>query len=162
MSTFSYSGSFALAGAGVNGATIHAYKGSRFSSAPALGASPPGGSPDASATTGDTAGFDGAFVVQLPTSEDYYVSVTWLATTYWQGPVYGVFADGTAQGGSSAAGVISPLGGDATSLPLAGGTVTGPIVLPGNPSTALQAVPQQYVAATVLVTSPIFLALNYD
>lgn len=32
-------------------------------------------------------------------------------------------------------------------LPLAGGTMTGAIVLPGNPSTALQAAPKQYVDA---------------
>lgn len=34
---------------------------------------------------------------------------------------------------------------DSTKLPLAGGTMTGNIVLPGNPSSALQAAPKQYV-----------------
>ncbi|MGC5562807.1 hypothetical protein ACPYPG_08190 [Streptomyces sp. FR-108] len=38
-------------------------------------------------------------------------------------------------------------------LPLAGGTVSGAIVLPGNPSTALQAAPKQYVDATVAAVS---------
>lgn len=32
-----------------------------------------------------------------------------------------------------------------TGLPLSGGTVTGPIVLPGNPTASLQAAPKQYI-----------------
>lgn len=36
---------------------------------------------------------------------------------------------------------------EALKLPKAGGTMTGPIVLPGNPSTSLQAAPKQYVDA---------------
>jgi hypothetical protein len=36
---------------------------------------------------------------------------------------------------------------DATKLPLSGGTLTGPLILSGNPSTALGAAPKQYVDA---------------
>lgn len=108
MATFTYTSGFSLSGVGVNGLTVNAYKASRFTSAPALNASPPGGSPDATATTGVSAGYNGGFAVALPTSEAYYVSVADAGTTYWLGPVYGVFEDGTAEGGSAAAGTIDP------------------------------------------------------
>src|SRR5579872_972824 len=101
--TYTYTSSFSIGGAGINGATVNAYKASRFSSAPALNASPPGGGADATTTTGTTAGFNGAFAIALPTFEDYYVSVSYGGTTYWQGPVYGFFADGTAQCGTAPA-----------------------------------------------------------
>jgi len=39
-------------------------------------------------------------------------------------------------------------------LPLVGGTMTGPIVLPGNPTTALQAAPKQYVDAMPIGVNP--------
>lgn len=38
-------------------------------------------------------------------------------------------------------------------LPKSGGTMTGPITLPGNPSGALQAVPKQYVDAKIVAGS---------
>ena len=106
--TFTYSNSFSNAGAGINGLTVNAYMASRFSGVPALGASPPSGSPDATTTTGSAAGFNGAFSIALPTSEDYYVSVSYLGTLYWIGPVYGVFADGVAQGGTAGPGSTAP------------------------------------------------------
>ena len=43
--------------------------------------------------------------------------------------------------------VVAPVTG--TYLPLAGGTMTGPVVLAGNPTGALQAAPKQYVDASV-------------
>lgn len=106
--TFTYAGSFSVAGTGIDGVTVNAWKGSRFTSAPAMNAAPPGGSPDVTATTGESAGYDGAFAIALPSSEDYYLSITYLGTTYWQGPVYGMFEDGTAQGGTATPGTISP------------------------------------------------------
>jgi hypothetical protein len=39
-------------------------------------------------------------------------------------------------------------------LPLVGGTMTGPIVLPGNPTTTLQAAPKQYVDAMPIGVNP--------
>jgi hypothetical protein len=41
----------------------------------------------------------------------------------------------------------------ANDLPLAGGTITGPLVLPGNPTSALQAAPKQYVDSVASTAS---------
>lgn len=106
MATYTYTDSFSVGGVGVNGATVNAYRASRFSGVPALNASAPG-SADATTTTGSTAGFNGSFAIALPTFEDYYISVTYLANTYWKGPVSQPFADGTgALGGSASAGTL--------------------------------------------------------
>ena len=105
MATYTYTSSFSVGGVGINGATVNAYRASRFSSEPALNASAPG-SADATTTTAAAAGFNGAFQIALPTFENYYISVTYLSNTYWVGPVSQMFADGTAQGGTAAAGTM--------------------------------------------------------
>lgn len=89
MTTFSYAGSFIDSGAGVNGATVSAYKASRFSTPPIKDANPPVGAADATATTDSDYGSDGAFVLEFPTPESYYIVVTHSGVKYWQGPVYG-------------------------------------------------------------------------
>ena len=43
----------------------------------------------------------------------------------------------------------------ATSLPLSGGTLTGPVSLPANPASALQAAPKQYVDSQVTTALPL-------
>lgn len=108
--TYTYASSFSVAGVGINGATVNAYRASRFSGVPALNASPPG-SADATTTTGTAAGFAGAFQIALPTFEDYYISVTSSGTTYWVGPVSQPFQDGTgALGNTAAAGTLGITG----------------------------------------------------
>lgn len=97
--TFPYAGSFSIAGVGVNAAAVTAWDVSRFGSPPALNDAPPVGAPDASATTGPTSGFDGAYVVDLPTTDEYYVLVTYSGVRYWQGPVAGAGAGGGGGGG---------------------------------------------------------------
>lgn len=44
------------------------------------------------------------------------------------------------------------------SLETAGGTMTGPIVLPGNPASGLQAAPKQYVDASKAATETVYSA----
>lgn len=124
MATYTYSDVFSIAGVGQNGAPVSAYKASRFSSPPALNATPPGGGTDATATTGDPAGCDGAFSIALPTSEDYYISVVSGVNTYWKGPVSQLYADGVAQGGVAPAGTLPPFrsGFDVT------GTLDSPVL----------------------------------
>lgn len=155
MATFTYASGFSQDGIGVDGLTVSAYKASRFSSAPALNASPPGGGADATTTTGTATGFSGSFAIALPTSEAYYVTVTNGGTAYWVGPVYGVFEDGTAEGGSAAAGTMDPLGGVAGFAPLASpaltGTPTAPTASSGTNTTQLATAAFVQTAAGLLI-----------
>lgn len=105
--TYTYTDTFSVAGVGINGVSISAYKGSRFSSPPALGAAPPGGGADATATTATSFGTNGAFAIALPTSEDYYILAVYSANNFWKGPVSQVYADETAQGGTATPGTLA-------------------------------------------------------
>jgi hypothetical protein len=73
----------------VNGATVYAYKASRFSGIPAYDAAPPSGAADAGpVTTSSSYGGQGAFQISTPTAEDYYCSATYAVAgvnhTAWQ------------------------------------------------------------------------------
>ena len=72
-------------GAPVNGASVSAYKASRFAGVPAFNAAPPAGGPDAGPVTSGL-GFGGAgnFELTVPTSEDYYCGATTGGQTAWQ------------------------------------------------------------------------------
>ena len=92
--SYPYINAFSAAGVGQNGLTVDAWDASRFGGPPAYNASTPSGSPDASATTGTSAGYDGAFVIDLPTTDEYYLSIVYLTNRYWIGPVQGIGAGG--------------------------------------------------------------------
>jgi len=69
----------------VNGATCNAWKAQRFSSAPSQDSSAPSGSADAGpVTSGITYGGVGAYSLQCPTNESYYVAIQYGGHTYWQ------------------------------------------------------------------------------
>lgn len=122
-STYTYTNTFSIAGVGTNGAVVDAYKASRFSSPPALNSLPPAGSPDAATTTATAAGSAGAFAIALPTSEDYYISVTFAGETNWVGPVSQVYADGTVGGGAALNATIGPVGQVVDTLSVTGSQV---------------------------------------
>lgn len=75
-----------LGGVPINGATINAYKATRFgASPPALNGLPPGGGADAGPViSGTSFGGTGEFRIVVPTDEDYYVSAAYGTTTAWQ------------------------------------------------------------------------------
>jgi hypothetical protein len=90
-----------------NGASVYAWKASRFSVTPAENAAPPGGSADAGpVTSGSSFGAEGAFQITVPTFEQYYCQVVIGATTGWKGPVM------PASGGASAP--VDAFGADPT------------------------------------------------
>lgn len=85
MATYTIADSFFLNGVGFNGATVTAWKASRFSGVPAENSAPPSGTADAGpVTTGPTYGGEGAFQIAAPTNEDYYVSVVVSTNRYWK------------------------------------------------------------------------------
>jgi hypothetical protein len=72
-------------GVPVNGATINAYKLSRFLGAvPALNTIPPGASDAGPTTSGTTEGGVGAFEIFVPTIEPYYVASTYNNVIAWE------------------------------------------------------------------------------
>lgn len=95
MTTFDYASGFSILGTGIDGATVNAYNVARFAGQPALNDPAPSGDPDATTMTGATAGFDGAFTIALPTTDQFYISVVYLGVTYWSGPVQGAGAGGS-------------------------------------------------------------------
>lgn len=110
MTTFSYADTWSVDGiGGVNGVTVNAYKASRFTGTPGFNAAPPSGGADATATTANADGAPGSFIIALPTSEPYHLSLSSGGDTYWKGPVAGLFMDEAAEGGSSPGGTMSPL-----------------------------------------------------
>lgn len=131
--TFPFASTFQAGGAGVNGLVVGAYDASRFGGAPAFDAAPPGGSPDAMATTDNTFGQPGAFVVDLPTTDEYYLTAVYLGHRYWQGPVAGAGAGGAGGGAFPAPVVVmSNDPAEVTSTPPSGAaTVDGTPVLDG-------------------------------
>lgn len=94
MTTYAYTSVFQNGGAGQNGVVVDAWDVSRFGSAPAFNASTPSGSADATATTANTFGQPGAFTVQLPSTDEFYLSAVFGGARYWFGPVQGVGAAG--------------------------------------------------------------------
>lgn len=121
--------------------------------------------PDLNVITADNLLFGGEAVAELVDGEFSIVLVppdaTGINPTGWTYVVHGEFTNApdwttfiTISKDTPSvflADVIEPNGGDANFfagfLPLTGGTMTGAIVLPGNPSAALQAAPKQYVDA---------------
>lgn len=84
------SGTFLIGGVGISGAGVQAWKASRFGAVPGVGSAPPSGSPDATgvSTSASSFGTAGGFQIQVPTSEPYYVQLTFPtgggAVNYWQ------------------------------------------------------------------------------
>jgi hypothetical protein len=100
MTTYPYANSFAIGAQGINGATVTAYDVSRFSAQPSLNTPVPGGAADAGpVTSGDAFGFDGAFTIELPTTDLFYLSISYSGQIYWIGPVVGAGAGGSGGGG---------------------------------------------------------------
>lgn len=134
MSTYPYAGSFSIGGTGVDGADVSAYATSRFAGQPALNDPVPDGDPpDATATTGTAAGFDGAYAVPLPDVVTYYVLVVWEGVNYWTGPVQGAGAGGSSSGGMP---IANPTGaGTATETPdsLSGADTANWVTFPTDP-----------------------------
>ena len=78
----------------------------------------------------------------IPTATQANITtVGTIGTGVWQGTAVGISYGGT--GATSASVALSNLG----ALPLAGGTMTGDLILDGNPTVALQAATKQYVDA---------------
>lgn len=71
-------------GVPISGVTVNAWKATRLGSPPALGAAPPSGSPDATATSGPASGGTGAFVLGLPTNEPYWVQAVIDGVNVWK------------------------------------------------------------------------------
>lgn len=129
MPTYPFSSAFLASGAGVNGLTVNAYDVSRFGSAPAFAASPPSGSPDATAATGTAAGFAGAFTIELPSLDNYYLMIAYGGQNYWMGPISAFGTSSAYQGlplgltGATAA--TRYVGGTTSAAPTTGPFVVG-------------------------------------
>lgn len=83
---FTLSGCFITASGGTNGASVDAWKASRFDGAiPAEGQTPPSGTADTAVSiTGVGFGGPGSFQLYTNTNEPYYVRIRYSGTTYWQ------------------------------------------------------------------------------
>ena len=79
-----YSGVATNAGVPVDGATVQAFKASRFGTPPSNGTAPPGGPDAGPTTTGPSYGSTGAWQLTVPTDEDYWVALTVNAATSWR------------------------------------------------------------------------------
>lgn len=88
--SFPYASVFQASGDGLDGVVVNAWDAARFASAPGFNANVPTGSPDASATTDPSFGQPGAFTIELPTADEYYLSAAYLGDTFWVGPVRGI------------------------------------------------------------------------
>lgn len=99
--SYPYASSFSNDGAGVDGLVVSAYDVSRFESQPAFNDDPPDGDADATTTTGTAAGFAGAFTIELPTTDAYYLSIVNDEDIYWLGPLIGAVPGGGGGGGGS-------------------------------------------------------------
>lgn len=68
-----------------DGATVLAYRVFRFDTPPVQNSAPPGGGADAGpVVTSKAFGGPGAFQIDVPTNEDYYVSVLFGGQLYWK------------------------------------------------------------------------------
>lgn len=77
-------GFFAWAGGGKNGASVDMWLVSRFVSPPAENGPPPSGDPDGGPViTDDVFGGPGAFAIDLPLVDDYYVRAVYNGVAYW-------------------------------------------------------------------------------
>lgn len=75
---------YSIAG-GLDGATISAYKASRFGTAPAYDAAPPAGGADAGpVTAGEPFGGAGTWQLTVPTTEDYWIAAVYNGHTAWE------------------------------------------------------------------------------
>jgi hypothetical protein len=85
VSAYTIAGTFIIGGVGTNGAAVSVWKASRFGYIPAVGGSPPGGSPDATGiTTSPSYGCAGAYQIVAPTCEPYYIQIAYTGINYWQ------------------------------------------------------------------------------
>lgn len=86
-------------GSAVDGLTVEAFKVSTWGGSnnpPHLGDSPPGSpGPDATTTTSTNYGNHGAWELQLPTNEDYFVVVEYSSSYYWRRYNAPAWLDGT-------------------------------------------------------------------
>jgi hypothetical protein len=110
VTTYPYCNALFISGVGVNGASVSAYDVSRFSTQPSINTPVPGGSADAGpVTTGDSFGYDGAFTIDLPTTDEYYIAVSNDGQIYWIGPVVGAGAGGSGASGGGNGEVLNSL-----------------------------------------------------
>ena len=75
-----------------------------------------------------------------PLVKSHNIGATWLS-----GPVAADFTAAAIGADASGSAAAAQAAAQASSLQLTGGTMSGPIVLPANPTTDLQAAPKQYV-----------------
>lgn len=126
-------------GVPVNGATINAYKASRFGAVPAENAAAPGGAADAGpVTTGASWGGEGEFQITVPTVENYYLSAASGGLTSWQ------FYPASGGGGGAVSSVFARTGavvtqtGDYSVADVTGAAPIASPALTGNPTAPTQ------------------------
>lgn len=128
MTTFSRAGTFITNDGPINGAIVTGYKRSRFMGVPAADTAPPI-NPDAGpVTTGPLFGAPGAFILALPTNEDYYFVVHYMGAYYWQLSSFATFSDTDGQTLPGATSYASLSGAGQAASP-GGLTQTGPWIV---------------------------------